>query len=198
VERPRAVAGRERAALAASPQRRRLHWALWAAKESAYKARKRLAPGTVFAPGEFAVELAPLPAAGTGVFKGQVVHAGEPFGLEIRIDRESVHAVAWSRGGTSGPLLTGLRTSGHDPSLAARRLAATAIGPALDLDPASVEIVGRPPVAVHQGRRLDAALSLSHHGRFVAFVCRFDPRLRRGPATARRVENAPCQTNLSR
>ena len=161
----------ERRALEASPVRHRLHWSLWAAKESAYKARKRLAPGTVFSPREFAVDLAPLPASGVGVVVGRVVHRDDRFDLEVRLDRESVHAVARGRGEASGPLLSGLGRTDRDPSLAARRLAATTIGPALDLDPAAVEIVDRPPVAVHQDRRLDAGLSLSHHGRFVAFAC---------------------------
>lgn len=172
----------ERAALATSPQRHRLHWALWAAKESAYKARKRLAPGTVFSPKEFAVDLAPLPAKGIGVVVGRVVHRGDRLDLEIRIDRESVHAVARSRGEAFGPLLSGLAKTDRDPSLAVRRLAATTIGSILGLDPVAVEIVDRPPVAVHRSRRLDAGLSLSHHGRFVAFACRLDPRLRRGRA----------------
>jgi hypothetical protein len=161
----------ERHALEASPARHRLHWALWAAKESAYKARKRQAPGTVFSPRELEVDLAPLPASGVGVVVGRVVHRNRRFDLEVRLDRESVHAVARSRGEVPGPLLSGLGRADRDPSLAARRLAATTIGPALDLDPAAVEIVDRPPVAVHRGRRLDAGLSLSHHGRFVAFAC---------------------------
>ncbi len=57
------------------------------------------------------------------------------------------------------------------PSVAARRLAATAIGSALGLDPAGVRIVGRPPVATFRDRRIDVGVSLSHHGRFVAFAC---------------------------
>ena len=162
---------RERAALEASPSRHRLHWALWAAKESAYKARKRLTPGTVFSPLEFAVDLAPLPASGVGVVVGRVAHRDGRFDLEVRINRESVHAVVRSPGDVSGPLLLGLGTTDRDPSRAARRLAAATIGPALDLDPAAVEVVDRPPVAVHRGVRLDTVLSLSHHGRFVGFAC---------------------------
>ena len=64
----------ERRALEASSSRHLLHWALWAAKESAYKARKRLDPHTVFSPREFEIELSPLPAgAGPGVAVGRAM-----------------------------------------------------------------------------------------------------------------------------
>ena len=79
------------------------------------------------------------------------------------------------------PLAASDRTSGarqlskvaladREPSAAVRDLAATALGSAFSLDPAVIEIVGRPPVAVLDGRRLAIEVSLSHHGRFVAFA----------------------------
>ena len=77
----RAFCAAERRALAASPSRHRLHWALWAAKESAYKARKRLDPHTVFSPREFEIELSPLPAGGgPGVAVGRALHRGRALG----------------------------------------------------------------------------------------------------------------------
>ena len=160
----------EREALEASPSRHLLHWALWAAKESAYKARKRLEPETVFSPKEFEVELSPLPAAG-GVAVGRVVHRGEVFELEVHLDGASVHAVATSKDEAGARVLWRVESALGDPGVAARRLAATAIGSTLGLDPAGLRIVGRPPVAMHGGRRLEVGLSLSHHGRFVAFAC---------------------------
>jgi phosphopantetheinyl transferase (holo-ACP synthase) len=160
----------ERRALEASRSRHRLHWALWAAKESAYKARKRLDPGAVFAPREYEVELSPLPAAG-GVAVGRVFHRGDVFALEVSVDGASVHAVATSEGEAGGRVLWRVERAGCDPSVAARRLAATAIGSALGLDPAGLRIVGRPPVVTDGDRRLPAEVSLSHHGRFVAFAC---------------------------
>ena len=163
----------ERAALEASPERRRLHWALWAAKESAYKVRKRLEPETVFAPKAFAVELFSLPAPGrTGVAVGRVTHHGERFDLEVHFDETSVHAMARSEGEAGVPLLWRVDDRAHgDPGLAARRLAAAAIGSALGVDPGQLRIADRPPVLLHHGRPLDATVSLSHHGRFVAFAC---------------------------
>jgi hypothetical protein len=160
----------ERTALDASPSRHLLHWALWAAKESAYKARKRLEPGTVFSPKEFEVELRPLPAT-DGVAVGRVVHRGDVFALEVHVDGEAVHAVTTSEKGAVGRVRSRVERARCDPGLAARRLAATAISSALGLDPDGLRIVDRPPVAMHGGRRLDVGLSLSHHGRFVAFAC---------------------------
>jgi hypothetical protein len=75
---------------------------------------------------------------------------------------------------TAGAELGGVELAGLEPGAAVRRLAARALGAALGLDPASVRIVGRPPVAVHGTRRLRAGLTLSHHGRFVAFAARVD------------------------
>jgi hypothetical protein len=160
----------ERTALDASPSRHLLHWALWAAKESAYKARKRLEPGTVFSPKEFEVELRSLPAT-DGVAVGRVVHRGDVFALEVHVDGATVHAVTTSEKGTVERVRSRVERARCDPGVEARRLAATAIGSALGLDPTGLRIVDRPPVAMHGGRRLDVGLSLSHHGRFVAFAC---------------------------
>lgn len=162
----------ERDVLEASRSRHVLHWAFWAAKESAYKARKRLAPEAVFSPKEFEVELSPLPTTGDGgVAVGRVFHRGDVFELEVRVDGASVHAVAKSKDEAGARVLWKVERALCDPSVAARRLAAAAIGSALGLDPAGLRIVRRPPVAMHRGRRLDADVSLSHHGRFVAFAC---------------------------
>ena len=43
---------------------------------------------------------------------------------------------------------------------------------ALGLDPAGLGIAGRPPLATSTEGRPAAEVSLSHHGRFVAFACR--------------------------
>jgi hypothetical protein len=164
----------ERDLLEASPSRHALHWALWAAKESAFKALKRVAPQTVFSPREFEVDLSPLPPTGTGgVAEGWVFYRGHRFNLELRLDGTSVHAVARSLDTAGARILGGVERAAGDPGIAVRRLAATAIGSALGLDEGGVRIFRRPPVATHRGRRLEVDVSLSHHGRFVAFACAF-------------------------
>jgi phosphopantetheine--protein transferase-like protein len=167
----------ERAALETSPSPHRLHWALWAAKESAYKARKRREPDTVFSPREFEIELSLLPPpGGEGQAMGRAVHRGEVFALEVRVDATSVHAVATGPADAAGArVLWRVEGAAGDPGLAARRLAASAISAALGLDPAGVRIVGRPPVAVDRDHRIEVDVSLSHHGRFVAFACVLAP-----------------------
>jgi hypothetical protein len=160
----------EREALEASRSRHQLHWALWAAKESAYKARKRLDPEAVFSPRAFAVELSPLPTTG-GVAVGRVFHRGDVFDLEVRVDGASVHAVARSESEAGARVVWKVGGTRSDPGVAVRRLAAAAIGAALGLDPDGLRIVGRPPVATDGDRRLDVGVSLSHHGRFVAVAC---------------------------
>lgn len=171
---------RERAALRASPQRRRLHWALWAAKESAYKAQKRREALAVFSPGDYEVDLPPLTAASEPVvLTGRVSRRGTGMRVEVRVDGTTVHAIASAGNETAARALVLWRVGAAvgDAGVAVRRLAAGAIGSALDLDPAELQIVGRPPVVLHRGRALDATVSLSHHGRFVAFACRVGPPL---------------------
>jgi hypothetical protein len=160
----------ERSLLEACGDRQRLHWALWAAKESAYKARKRLDPEAVFSPREFEVELRPLPLSPPGIASGRVVHRDDAFDLELRFDTESVHAIARSRASAGGHTLSGVNAAGEEPGLAARRCAAAAIATALNLDPEGLSIADRPPMVWYADRPLDAALSLSHHGRFAAFA----------------------------
>lgn len=161
----------EREALDASPSRHRLHWALWAAKESAYKARKRLDPETVFSPVEFEIELSSLPTTGAGVAVGRAVHRGDVFGLEVHVEGASLHAVATSSGEAGARFLWKMDESRGDPGTAARRLATDTIASSLGIDPDELFIVRRPPVATFRDRRGEIGLSLSHHGRFVAFAC---------------------------
>jgi hypothetical protein len=180
----------ERAALDASPpsEQHRLHWALWAAKESAFKARKRNHPEAAFSPRELVVELSPLPP-GDGIAAGRVVHRGDVFTVEVRLEGTCLHAVATSAnatgqrippagGTTDGLAVKAVAAAGEDPSRDVRRLAAAALGSALHFDPRQLRITGRPPVVLHRGRGLDVILSLSHHGRFVAFACTLPSRPR--------------------
>jgi phosphopantetheinyl transferase (holo-ACP synthase) len=163
----------ERAALDASADRHRLHWALWAAKESAYKALARVEPSAAFAPRAFEVELPALPASGEAAVIGRVRHGGRAFGLEVSLRGDALHAVAWDEGDgdpARGTTLREVALADGEPGAAVRRLAARAIGLTLRPGDEPIRIVGCPPVAVGVSGPLDVMVSLSHHGRFVAFA----------------------------
>ena len=160
----------ERAALAASPSPHVLHWALWAGKESAYKALKRREPDLVFVPGEFDVELAMPAAATSGRAGGQVTHQGRTLALDLRVDDSYVHAIARDRDTPAADILAGVEQTGEDASTTVRQAAMKAIAATLRVDLDSLRICGRPPVVWQRERPLDTIVSLSHHGRFVAFA----------------------------
>jgi phosphopantetheinyl transferase (holo-ACP synthase) len=168
----------ERAALAGSPCRLRLHWALWAAKESAYKALKQLDPALVFSPRELEVALDPGARGGPrarDLVTGRVVRGSLGLDVQIRFCGESVHAIARSRASGPARFLSTVEAAREDAGVAVRRLAASAIGATLGLEPAELRISGRPPLVLRGGERLDLSLSLSHHGRFVAFAAALRP-----------------------
>lgn len=162
----------EREALDASAERAVLHWALWAAKESAYKALARACPRTVFSPRAFEVEL-PAPPGGDAVAVGRVRHGGRSFALEVSRQGDALHAVAWDDTGErpgGGAMLSEVALADGEPGAAVRRLAVRAVGVMLP-GHEPIRVVGRPPVAVGAAGPLELVLSLSHHGRFVAFAC---------------------------
>ena len=157
---------REREALAASGAPNRLRWLLWAAKEAAYKAGRRENPELVFSPRRFEVHL----DAG---LSGTVRHPDGSVPVTITEDADAVHAVARAPGDAA--ILCGIarRPEEADASVAVRQLARERIAAHLGCEPDALrfERDGRIPRLRVPG--IDRALdvSLSHHGRFVAFAC---------------------------
>lgn len=105
------------------------------------------------------VHVLALPAGGDW---GRVVCAVERLG-----DPSAERSGASSGGPSAQP-----RADRRDPSAAVRRLALREIARALDVAPARLAIGrrGRIPILELDGRPASVALSLSHHGRFVAFA----------------------------
>jgi hypothetical protein len=72
-------------------------------------------------------------------------------------------------------VITSVARAGEaDPSRAVRALACAAVAARLGASSGDLRIervARRPPVLLRRGRRVAATLSLSHHGRFVAFAC---------------------------
>lgn len=157
----------------------RLRWILWAAKEAAYKLARKEAP-VVFSPRRFRAVL-------VGSNRAVVTHARRSFAVTIAARRDHVHAVAHSGSVRRGwTLVSGVRRLGAgapggpalDPSVAVRAFTIAQLARRLGVAAAalSIEREERIPRLVLRGRPADADLSLSHHGRLVAFACELDLR----------------------
>jgi phosphopantetheinyl transferase (holo-ACP synthase) len=172
----------ELALLQADADPERMRWLLWAAKESAFKLFRRRMPGFVFAPSRFIVSL-------RSPERGSVDADGHRCEVRLRHGRDFVHAVALSESPGAGELCADVATLGPrdvesacGPSKAARRLAIAILASRLRADRGSLEIrrEDRFPVLFRDGRRSAGELSLSHHGRFVAFAWRSPLHAARG------------------
>jgi phosphopantetheinyl transferase (holo-ACP synthase) len=163
----RVFAPSEHRALRESTEPNALRWTFWAAKEAAYKVAKKLDGATVWSPLRFVVSL-------DGAGDGTVEHAGRRIPVRVDADAERVHAVAIDR----AEAMSGVRArvaelaDDADPSAAVRRLAREELAPLLGAEPDALEIARREriPVLRLAGREAPFDLSLSHHGRFVAYA----------------------------
>ena len=161
----------------ASPHRRR--WTLWAAKESTYKAAKKLDPTVRFFPREFVVE-------GLDEEGAEVHHSAGRFIVRLRHCDEWVHAVAAtprSRLGRRRSVITrspwpgsaevrSIERARGNPSEVARDLAMDSIasGMAVARKDVELEARGRIPEVRMRDAQLRVDLSLSHDGQYVAWA----------------------------
>ena len=170
----RVFAPAERDLIAAGPDAERVRWLLWAAKESAFKAARRADPRTVFSPVRFVVSLGSETAA-------TVDGPGGPFDVDLDADAEHVHAVARPRDDRGATVYSAVARLGpgaaETPSAAVRRVTVTTLARLLDIPERDLALDrdGRVPRLRIAGRPTPAAVSLSHHGCFVAFACCWPP-----------------------
>ena len=95
----------------------RMRWILWAAKESAYKAARRVDPKVIFSPSCFEVRL-------DGHLRGSVEVSHHSFEVRVEIRGDCIHAVASKNPWDSIGLAHGIGRSGDaDPSARVRSLA---------------------------------------------------------------------------
>lgn len=172
----------ERRAIAKDETPHARRWAHWAAKEAAYKLAKQVDASFVFSPITLCADYQnPQPVDGEiALRRGSLLLpravARGLRELEIRSFETAnrVHAIALPRGTDWEAVVHSVEEipSGTDPSEAVRDLARTAIARDLGIDVARVSIGRRDkiPTALVDGARSLLALSLSHHGRFVAFA----------------------------
>jgi hypothetical protein len=159
----------------------RERWALWAAKEAAYKLARKLDSRVVFSPRQFEVTLESAEQAARA-HRGRVDHPNGAFEIRLQSEERFVHAVACPLGSDPRELLmrvercdwAGECAGPEGPSRAVRRLACQAVGQPLGLPPDALEVRkrGRIPELHLAGTTLAGDLSISHHGAFIAFAYR--------------------------
>jgi hypothetical protein len=163
----RVFARSERNVLRESGAPERLRWLLWAAKEAAYKLAKKLDAGVVFSPRRFVVRL-------DANLTGEVRHEDRSFPVRLAAGADSLHAIATESVGPDR-ILSGVAATEQplEASRAVRDLAAHVLATRLRLPEGSVRIgrQGRIPTLELPDHDAPLDLSLSHHGRFVAFAC---------------------------
>ena len=181
-----------------NPMARR--WAHWAAKESAFKLAKQVCPDFVFAPGQTRVHFeGPVREAGSRIERrgtAEWIDTAPAEGLtraEVRSfeTADRVHVVALPAGADWDAITFGaepLESPDENPSEAVRRMAIREIARSLGI-PRHRLSIGRgsapaspnPPSSAQDrptrvptleidGVTADLSLSLSHHGRWVAFA----------------------------
>jgi phosphopantetheinyl transferase (holo-ACP synthase) len=164
----RVFAPSEHRALRESAEPNPLRWAFWAAKEAAYKVAKKLDAAAVWSPLRFVVSF-------EHGLAGAVEYKDLRIPVQVERDAERVHALATDRVESLARLqscVAALESPGADPSAAVRLLAREQLAPLLGVRPDQLEIAQRDRIPVLRSEGSDAPfdLSLSHHGRFVAFA----------------------------
>lgn len=156
----------ERRALGESSTRVRLRWTFWAAKESAFKAARKLDPDVRFLPRRFSVHM-------LDELQAEVRHRICRFHVRLEQARDWVHATAAPAGRGRRPpdfRVERLEGTGAEARARVRELALDVLAPLLPdaSDRARIVTSRGIPELRDGGRRLPVDLSLSHHGRLVA------------------------------
>jgi phosphopantetheinyl transferase (holo-ACP synthase) len=175
----------ERDALAASGEPERLRWMFWAAKESAFKALRRLDRSVSFSPARFSVTR-DLAMRAPGMWM-RVAYADQGLRVRIEAGTSFLHAIAWCDAGAVATTLSAVARAdaiapGASLREAVRKLAREGVAKALRLAAHELEVTreGRIPRLAWRGATLPVALSLSHDGSFVAFACQIAETAMRG------------------
>ena len=164
----RVFAPSEHRALRESDEANPLRWAFWAAKEAAYKVAKKLDDAAIWSPVRFVVH---IDASGAG----RVEHEGRDISVRVEKDAERVHAVACDTEASLSRVrarVAELPAADANPSATVRALAREDLAGVLERGAELLEIArrGRIPVLRVDGEDAPLDLSLSHHGRFVAWA----------------------------
>ena len=159
----------EQAGLALAEEPKRMLWALFAAKEAAYKVAVKLGMNPGFEHRNFEVS----PEFDSVQYRDLRMH------LRMSGGPEAVHAITATT--TETVLFAAAAATGSmDNSAAARSLLCTTVGAVLQCDAGELEVVREPtpgswdgfapPRLLQRGAPIDADVSLSHDGRFIGFA----------------------------
>ena len=168
----------ERALISGSTFPDKLLWALWAAKEAAYKAVSRGNPAICSIPRRYHVVLTMSETVGKAVrLVGKVITPRGEFALRIDATQEMVHAVAAGFDSDLGRICWRVdRLNGtDDPAAFVRKNIIRAIARCIGCPADRLCVVkdatgpGAPSVLL-RGRLLTPWISLSHDGFFTAFA----------------------------
>ncbi|MCE5264737.1 MAG: 4'-phosphopantetheinyl transferase superfamily protein [Deltaproteobacteria bacterium] len=177
----RVFTAEERVLIAGAPRPDTVLWALWAAKEAAYKAVSRGDPRVCSVPQKYRVVLEGERAAGeTACLAGSVITPRGKLALRILLTQEWVHALAAESEEALDRLYRWVEAPEEDtePSAFVREGLLREIARLLDCGADELSVINDPgcpaaPGVLFRGRPLTTAVSLSHDGRFAAFA--FDP-----------------------
>jgi phosphopantetheine--protein transferase-like protein len=165
----RVFTDQERAAIAVASDPAAMLWTLFGAKEAGYKVVAKMLPGTAFAHRRF--EVSPE--------LDELYYQHVRLRLSIDVTPDRVHVVARPHRCAHVAEVSPL-PPGADPGAAARGLLKAAMAALIGCSSADLEIVREkvsgswdgfgPPLLVRGGRPVEADVSLSHDGAFVAFA----------------------------
>ncbi len=173
---------RELSSITGSERPDSILWALWAAKEAAYKALSRYDPSVCSVPKRYPVII------DTGAFppdafslQGSVTTPLGRMPVQIFIAGEMLHVIAAETPEALARVVfrvERLAADSDDPSLFGRKILLDEVARRLccsidDLSVAREEQGAGAPFLLFRDNRLPVEISLSHDGRFVAFA--FDP-----------------------
>ena len=157
-------------------------WAIWAAKEAAYKAISRSDPAVCSIPKKYPVIIEAESVRGISIcLEGKVATPRGELIVNISMDEDMVYAVAALTAEALRRIVSRverLDAAKDDSSDIARKISLEEIAQCLGCRTDDLSIVKkkrRPgaPFIIFRGNELPAEISLSHDGRFVAFA--FDP-----------------------
>ncbi len=163
-----------------------LLWALWAAKESAYKAVSKSNPNVSSAPGRYPVILGPEKTINSATGRVMTPNGIVPVKIDFHEDyvhcigifgpAKSLESIVYGSK-TINPDISGAESISEKESSAVRKLAKKGIASCLQINEQDIQIIRHkkhnrinPPVVYAKGRAKKMDVSLSHDGRFAAYA----------------------------